>query len=233
MCEPSHSIIQYTPDGQDDDDNTGGMVLSPQSGSYTKARLVEGLGKWAKKVKGWMHLSMMGSGHSETIEARTQNQMYRYDNIFWLYEAHWWNRNVVRDGILNSAFHRRVAASDYQLDAATNYAKTVSIGSLSQLRNFLEQSLIKTDRTYPYLDQFRKGFLNDKGRQQFDSNCQKVFKSSYSNLIASLRNKKSSHSIDSVIKFVVGFTRKRNLIVPEWADDTSLWTPALGKLKSS
>lgn len=236
MCEPSHSIIQYTPEGQDDDDNTGGTVFSPQAGSHTKARLLEGLGKWSKKIKGWMHLSMMGSGHSETLGARTQNQMYRYDNIFWLYEAHWWNRSVKKDGIIGN-YYSRPEATSYQLDAATSYANNVSIGGLHQLRNFLEQSLLKTDRAYGYVNQFRNGFLNEKGRHKFDLNCEKVLKVKPYYLMNSLSTagdkRKQNLSIDSIIKFIIGFTRKRDLIVPEWADDTSLWTPTLGKLKSS
>jgi hypothetical protein len=32
--------------------------------------------------------------------------------------------------------------------------------------------------------------------------------------------------IDQVVKFILGLTRKRHLLVPEWADDTTLWNPA-------
>ena len=252
MCEPSHSIIQYDPPERDNDDFDGGM--SAQSGQYVRDGLLAGLGQWAKKVKGWMHLSMLGKGHSETIGERSNGLMFRYDNVLRLYEAHWWNRAVVKDGAMsNGRYVNHVTTSQLQLDAATNYANLVSIGDLGQLRRFLEQSLAKTDKSQAYLCMFRDGFLNVDGRTQFDKDVKDVLKveprvlmsTNFANPlqvgvlngmrseIGNRDNSKKSRplSLDSITKFILGFTRKRKLIVPEWADDASLWVSGIVKPK--
>ncbi len=221
MCEPSHSIIQYPPDDKNDNDQDGMTSLSAQSN--VRETLIGKLGQWARRVRGWMHLSKMGSGHSETIDVCTSNHvMNRYSDILSLYEAHWWNRQVKRDG--------GKASSDIQLLAATDYAKAVSIGNLTNLRNFLEQSILKTDRIGGYVNRFRNNFLNLDGRVKFDQRCQEVLKVKPTLL---LDERKLQIPKQSIANFVLGFTRKRGLIVPEWADDQSLWTPALEKQLST
>jgi len=251
MCEPSHSILQYNPPEKNDDDFDGGVTsMSAQAGQYSRDGLLAGLGQWAKKIKGWMHLSMLGKGHSETIGARSNGLMYRYDNVFRLYEAHWWDRSVVRDGALRRGVYDHSAVlTEEQLKAATDYAMSVSIGDLGQLRRFLEQSLARTDKAAGYLARFRDGFLNVDGRSQFDKACHEVLKVEPAVLMrtnlssqksidlavqmgSSIDSKKSRPlSLESITKFVVGFTRKRKLLVPEWADDDSLWTSAMVKPK--
>jgi hypothetical protein len=244
MCEPSHSIIQYNPPEHDDDGDGPGSSMSAQAGQYSRDGLLAGLGQWAKKIRGWMHLSMLGKGHSETLGARSNGLMYRYNDVFRLYEAHWWNRKVIRDGALQrGGYASNVIITQQQLDAATNYANLVSIGDLGQLRRFLEQSLAKTDRSQAYLNQFRAGFLNVDGRIQFDKDCKEILKVSPSVILDQAvgvvnspvgkadPSKGRPLSLESVTKFILGFTRKRKLIVPEWADDASLWTSGLGKPK--
>ena len=257
MCEPSHSILQYNPPEKHDDDFDGGVTsMSAQAGGYSRDGLLAGLGQWAKKIKGWMHLSMLGKGHSEALGARSNGLMYRYDDVFRLYEAHWWNRKVIRDGaIKNGGYAIDVTITEEQLRAATDYAMTSSIGDLSQLRRFLEQSLVKTDRAQGYLNRFRNDFLNYEGRTQFDQACKDVLKVTPSRLLTTnvssligrvhlnpdavkmsngtvIDPKKSRPlSLESITKFIVGFTRKRKLLVPEWADDDSLWTSAMVKPK--
>lgn len=244
MCEPSHSIIQYDPPEYDNDGDGPGSGMSAQAGQYARDGLLAGLGQWAKKIKGWMHLSMLGKGHSETIGARSNGLMYQYDNVLRLYEAHWWNRSVVKDGAMRrGGYAHNVVVTQQQLEAATNYANLVSIGDLGQLRRFLEQSLAKTDKSNVYLHQFRNGFLTVDGRIQFDKDCKEILKVSphaildqsigvVNSPIGKADSKKSRPlSLESVTKFILGFTRKRKLIVPEWADDDSLWTSGMGKPK--
>lgn len=257
MCEPSHSILQYNPPEKQDDDFDGGVTsMSAQAGQYSRDGLLAGLGQWAKKIKGWMHLSMLGKGHSGTLGARSNGLMYRYDDVFRLYEAHWWNRNVIRDGAIRNGSHiGNVTITEEHLRAATDYAMSVSIGDLGQLRRFLEQSLAKTDRTQGYLAHFRNDFLNVDGRIQFDKACNEVLQVTPSKLLSTniaspvsrlrmtlpveanklgaVADKKKSGplSLQSLTKFIVGFTRKRKLLVPEWADDDSLWTSAMVKPK--
>ena len=255
MCEPSHSILQYNPPEKQDDDFDGGVTsMSAQAGQYSRDGLLAGLGQWAKKIKGWMHLSMLGKGHSGTLGARSNGLMYRYDDVFRLYEAHWWNRNVIRDGAIRNGSHiGNVTITEEHLRAATDYAMSVSIGDLGQLRRFLEQSLAKTDRTKGYLYHFRSDFLNVDGRAQFDKACKEVLKVEPHTLLGANLNSESSRksmmnlsqytvpvvdskkgrplSLESITKFVLGFTRKRKLLVHEWADDDSLWTSAMVKPK--
>jgi hypothetical protein len=246
MCEPSHSIIQYDPPEFDKDGDDQGSSMSAQAGQYSRDGLLSGLGQWSKKIKGWMHLSMLGKGHSETLGARSNGLMYRYNDVFRLYEAHWWNRKVVKDGAIQSgSYAHNVIVTQQHLDAATNYANLVSIGNLGMLRRFLEQSLAKTDRSQTYLNQFRDGFLNVDGRIQFDKDCKEILKVSPGMILGQTMrawgspvgkadsSKGRPLSLESVTKFILGFTRKRKLIVPEWADDASLWTSGLGKPKSA
>lgn len=217
MCEPSHSIIQYSdPDG--DNDNNGSA-----QGGYRARQLTQGLGKWTKKIKDWFHLSMMGQGHSETIGARASNvAMYDYHEIFALYEAHWWNRKVVPDGFA-------AVRSGPRFDCAWQYANQVSIGDMTQLRRFLETSMRNSVRPQQYADLFWTSMLNRDGRQQFESRFSKVFKRNLrgNGMANVVRDKKSEFT-----KFMLGFTRKRDLLVPEWADDNRIWSPS-GKVVTS
>ena len=207
MCEPTHSIVQYR-DPNDGHDSDNGA--SAQSG-YSTSRLVSGLSKWAKKIRKWMHLSAMGSGHSETIGKRIGVSLWHFDNSLFRFEANWWNRTVHRDGGNSDAI---------QLDCAEDYAKLVSIGDLNQLRRFLECSMQNSDRSYLYLDRLRSDMLIPQGQQELDVKAKKVFgmkRWGFGSL--------AKMPLASVIKFTLGWTRKRKLLVPEWADDSKLWVP--------
>lgn len=225
MCEPSHSIIQYNdPNDPPDDDNN----MSSQAGAFKIGQLTKGLGKWTKKIRQWMHLSMMGRGHSETIGERSGMAHSYYSDVFTLYEAHWWDRTVKFDnwGPVKYPDHTK----ELILDCANQYAHQVSIGNLTQLRRFLETSMRNSDRASLYAGQLRDQMLTAKGRKQFDNRLGKIFKtrSSYGVL-----NTVASQNLDGLVKFVLGFTRKRELLVPEWADDNRIWKPGDGKLSVS
>lgn len=221
MCEPSHSIIQYNdPNDPMDDDMNG----SAQAGSFKISQLTNGLGKWAKKIKKWFHLSMMGQGHSETIGARGTSLRYS-DDVFALYEAHWWNRTVKYDGyraLRVSEFFR-----DQMMQCATKYANMVSIGDDTQLRRFLGESMKNSDRPHSYVDQVHSNLLNADGKIEMERQCKVAFKMPFTraNIIELSENK-----LNNLIKFTLGFTRKRKLLVPEWADDNRIWVPNDGKV---
>lgn len=210
MCEPTHSIVQWN-DPNDPDDDVGG--LSAQAGQYPKRMLTGKLVKWARKIGKWMHMSRLGRGHSEAIGERSGVAGYHFDEVFKLYEAEWWHRQVKPDLHFPSA---------ELLDCATQYAHTSSIGSLTQLRNFLEVSLRNTERRSGYLQRLRNDMLTEKGRHEFDTKCSKYFRIKKDRLMI---HKLSSANIDKLVNFTLGFTRKRELLVPEWADDDALWTP--------
>jgi len=190
MCEPHHSIVQYDPN---DDDN-------PQGGSYILTKL----GDWSKRVGKWLHLSKFGNGHSEAVGHVTGNMMLAYEEQFIKYEAKWWDRSFKQDGC-------KILLPG-QMDCAEDYAKQTSIGNIQQLRNFLDVSIFKSPRPYLYYCYFYQYFLNQKGRDSFDKKFKYAFNHSFT--------ERSSRKLNTVnmSKFVLGFTRKRNLIVPEWSD---------------
>jgi len=195
MCEPYHSIVQYG--NHDDDDN-----ISPQSGNY----IIGKLGDFAKKVKGFFHISKLGGGHSRAIGNITGNALLAYESDFTLFETAWWNRTTHLDS-------GKITNHD-QMTAAKEYSNLVSIGDLRQLRNFLETSMKKSDRPELYAHRFFDGILTEKGKVAFETKFKHSFKR---------KTRFTNIDAESLIKFVIGFTRKRNLLIPEWSDDNKLW----------
>lgn len=228
MCEPTHSIVQVDdPNNPPDDSDTG----SPQA-TFSSSLLMSKLGSWAKKVKNWLHISKLGRGHSETVEARKVSvASYHYDMVFTLFEAEWWHRKVKLDH--GGRMYFTPPQREARLAAATQYAENMSIGDLGRLRTFLEVSMQNSDRPYLYAEQFRRAFLTFEGRVKFEKEATTIFKKSLDNIFCDITvpkgkkapTEKGRVALDSFIKFMLGFTRKRKLIVPEWADDEKLWVP--------
>lgn len=213
MCEPQHSIVQYP----DNDDH-----------GPTKSRLdaaVKGLLDQGKRILRWFHFSKMGSGHSgATGFGRTQMRHLPNPTS---YEAMWWNRTVKRDGEFRGESFDIADA----LECAEEYANRTSIGDLTQLRRFLETSMQQTNQHQGYVRQFVDGMLNKEGRDSFRKRAKKAlgldlanyYGMSNTGFFRSLTN--DARKRNSLTKFMLGYTRKRGLLVPEWADDASIWTP--------
>jgi hypothetical protein len=222
MCEPCHSIVQY-PD-HDDDDRSSGVP--------TEQRISK-LGKWLRKFGQWLHLSKMGNGHSEAV-AKTSLQTELFLPVPTLYEVNWWQREIHIDGSFRGGFNRigRNALSLYgrseqhkslhkmlqneAFEAAQKYAMAVSIGSITTFRRFFATSMQKTDEPIRYVLRF-ESMLNRVGRElltkrlkEFTMQCGRVNKT----------------NVDRMTKLLLGFTRKRELLTSEWADDKSLWVPS-------
>lgn len=207
MCEPTHSITQFPPE----DPNTG----APNEQKVSLLGRVMDIGK---KIKGWFHFSKLGKGHSESMNITRVNHLWVPENT--KYEAFWWNRTVKFDGYFcGKEFDRALA-----LELATQYANTVSIGDLKMLRRFLETSMQKTDRPYLYAEQFRN-LLNKKGKETYEQQLKAHIP--MKNIFVMLGRSESSNPslLDKLIKIMMGITRKRDLLVPEWSDDTKLWVP--------
>jgi hypothetical protein len=100
-------------------------------------------------------------------------------------------------------------------DAAQHYANAVSIGNMTTFRRFLTASLQKSDQPSKYVLHFEL-MLNHAGR---DSLCKRVKE------FTMRCGRVSKTNVDRVTKLLLGFTRKRELLIPEWADDKSLWVP--------
>lgn len=206
MCEPYHSIVQYPE--RDEHDNDQGPKISGLG-----ARALD----FMKKVKSWFHFSKMGSGHSEAIRANRVTDLWLPPDT--RYEVAWWNRTVKRDG----AYHGHGFDAVEALECAEQYAKSVSIGDLGQLRRFLSVSLVKTERPHSYVEQFRQ-ILNPQGRRALDDKMKWIgFDEGVGYRWRLLVI--SDQVRERIVKSLVGLTRKRHLLVPEWADDKTLWTP--------
>lgn len=198
MCEPHHSIIQWP---NDQDGSHLGCVLGP-------------LIKLGKTIGGYLNVSKMGKGHSEALEKIRCLSTNGEHTGFLLppkmdYEVAWWNRTIhIDNGFKFSHFEGKPVPMDAAaLDSATQYAHLTSIGNLHVLRQFLTQTIRSSDRPYTYLGQFNY-ILNKRGQVQFDKHYRSIQKT---------RRK------ESLINFLCGFTRKRQLLVSEWADDSSVW----------
>jgi hypothetical protein len=214
MCEPSHSVIQFK-DHDDDDDS-----LSAQGGGFHRTTILGKLMGYAKKFKDWLHVSRMGLGHSETVgKILSSVSRWNYDLVMTRYEGHWWNRQVKVDG----GYCVPSYDQSYALQAATDYCRAVCTGNLSLLRQFLEASLTKTERPMAYLDAFRM-LLNEKGKASLEKDAKKKMKKNLALLCRDFGQPESKQR-QQATNFLLGYTRKRHLLVPEWADDNNLWTP--------
>lgn len=215
MCEPTHSINQF-PDHDNDGNPTASRIdaMPPPLGTADDI--------WAatrRKIGSWFHFSVMGFGHSEAM-ATLSAAAWNYLPPVTRYEAMWWNRTVKLDGTYYGPEFDRA----YALDGAKQYAHTLSIGNLTKLRQFLTTSMKRSDRPYYYIEAFKQ-MLTARGRDEFQAKLKRIFKlknlSSLFSLGDDIRN-----NLDGTIKTVLGFTRKRLLLVPEWADDSTLWAGA-------
>jgi hypothetical protein len=217
MCEPFHSIVQFP--HSDDHGPTGPRI---EAGARLAEKSGYGVLGWGKRILRWLHFSKMGAGHSETMQQR--GLASRFLPTQTNYEVAWWNRVTKLDG----GFHvGHSIEKDEALECAEVYAKRVSIGDLGQIRRFLEQSLLKSENSGGYLGRFLDGMLNQEGRGVISGKLRKILGSE--NLALSLsrydRLKLVGPPLDGSIKVVLGATRKRGFLVPEWADDDLLWKP--------
>jgi hypothetical protein len=164
-----------------------------------------GIKQFAKKIGRWLHLSRMGSGHSGAMMCATTLSLGEYESFIlpdsYDYEVAWWERIVRNDGQAS----RDIDA----MAAAKTYADKTSIGSLHALRQFLKESIFKSSRSSEYLHQFSEILVVGERRK-------------YHKKLKYLGN--TIGKINKQINMVLGYTRKRGLLVPEWADDAKLWS---------
>lgn len=221
MCEPTHSIVQF-PD-KDDFDNPTGSIIDAIPASYTMDMRPGGMVlcqrpdmiAWAKaKILSWYHFSKLGFGHSESIGLIAPGARHRLPPDT-RYEAKWWNRTVRLDGHYNGKDYDQQLA----LDCAKQYANNVSIGNMTKLRQFLTTSLRQSERPEAYIWTFAEA-LNTKGRDTYAFQLKRLFDIGF---LGRSCNVKMKSCLEAIIKVVMGFTRKRRLLVPEWADDNMIW----------
>lgn len=239
MCEPFQSIVQYP--NQDDDQNPTGNLIDAAAQNLKKSS--GGMLGWIKKIFGFTHFSRFGAGHSGATPFNTYQQARLPEPTS--YETMWWNRKVHADGEYSGVVHDKRLA----LEAATEYANRTSIGNLSTLRGFLEASMKNSERPEGYLVRFYNQLLNVKGQSEMQSKLQRFFgmdtdnmrmllsdwssslsRSAMSELLIAQQHKNGMNFtkldlINRLLNMSMGLTRKRDLLVPEWADDAKLWVP--------
>ena len=191
MCEPAHSIVQY-PDQPDED--------QPFSGQATQEQIIQAVSpsfliKWAKKIGSWFHVSRLGGGHSETIRVKACHYHRLPTPI--KYEGLWWERLFTQDG--------HAVLIPGQENAAHNYFNLVAAGNIQTLRRFLETSMRVSDIPEIYADRVFE-MLTPQGRDIFRK------------IRAKVRYNYGSTFKERLIDATVGITRRRNLLIPRWAD---------------
>ncbi len=212
MCEPAHSIIQYP--NHDDDDNIpfGGQMSMDQRLKATLGQKVAALGK---RIKNWFHFSKMGSGHTDSIQLSGRASLILPEHT--RYEGLWWDRKFILDDI---RYNGASVDAETAFDCAKLYHENVVMQNMSSFRRFLEASIRKS--TYPnlYINRFVEGVLNPLGRDKFMNKLRRVFgKGTHTHTVFSIY----SENFEPGIKVLMGFTRKRELYLPHWADDQKLW----------
>jgi len=213
MCEPTHSIVQYS--HQDDE----GRPTQPKIEREMEKR--SGFRKvidWGKKILDWIHFSAMGAGHSFSIQLIGAKEILLPADT--RYEALWWDRTFRIDG----RFHGEEFDAQLAFDCAHEYAKEVSLGNLTKLRMFLETSMHKTEYFSLYVSAFFDNLICRGGRDEAIAklrnslNIKKV-----NNLSMMFGVNPTKDVIGKAIKVMLGLTRKRHLLNSAWADDQSLW----------
>jgi hypothetical protein len=156
------------------------------------------LGKFIKRVGRFFHLSKLGAGHTFTM-SQVPAKIYEYLPPPISYEGVWWNKSFVTDG----NFKHQVPEA---IEAAKQYHDIVCMGNMKTFRRFFEASLRKTDHINMYIDVFINYCLTRQGKEEVWNRLH--------------RNETVN---ETVIKIIMGYTRKRGLFVPEWSDDDKFW----------
>ena len=211
MCEPAHSIIQFTePKDSDGDESSIGRGLTLEE----RVRL--GLGKlaeWGSKIKHWINFSRLGSGHSEgaaDLNRKTQLALPPFTS----YEGFWWSREFKTDGNYKGYDFEKSEA----LAVAKEYHERVVFASIGHFRRFLEQSLRKTNKANSYVTNFVNSVLNPKGQDTLAKRMKRFGIPRLSRIMS---------VGEPEINTIIGVTRDRKLFMPHFADDDKLWTPKL------
>jgi hypothetical protein len=164
----------------------------------------------ATEIRGYYHFAKFGFGHSESLNKVLNNQ--QLPNVL-QYETAWWNRSHQFDSYL-FRFDRDmrrcygVHNDNPAFVASEIYANRACIGDLPTLRRFLEAALAKTHAWNSFYNAFTE-MLSDKGRSHL-VRCHKKY-----NI--------SNYQHPRLINLMIGLTRKREMLVTEWADDDKLW----------
>lgn len=173
------------------------------------------LGNWTRKIGRWFHISKMGAGHSAATGHGRQQLLYLPDPVN--YEGFWWDKGRFElDG-----YYFKNAPDNEQKEAAKEYHKRSCIGSMQIFRRFLEESMKQSSRPLLYVHQFMDHLLVRGARDQVRAKINRVMPGPSRRFLLTLDNPAVK---EKVIKVVMGYTRKRGLLVPEWSMDDEFWS---------
>jgi hypothetical protein len=259
MCEPAHSIVQFRIQHLNEQDtdltaqsnrNLSGLF----AGLSIQNSRIYGTINWGKEIDKWILMSRLGSGHHGAMEkVRSHTSLA---SIFLmpehaLYENNWWERKTKRDGFggnmayssfsnintLNAACYSTYETppddmrTDEALNAADQYAKEVSTGSIRAFRSFLTHSIRNSERPQEYLSRFML-MLNKEGKDDFKKRSKNIFCTASGGAVELGRLMTTPQRTKQITDFTLGYTRKRNLLVPEWSDDDSVWDTSRNSSKN-
>lgn len=234
ICEPHFSFIQLLHSGEERNTN---QILFGNEIANSDLPTAE--------INDYLHYCSLGSGHTGAY-TKLSHQAGHRDNQKNDYECAWWERKVKLDG---GFYHPDLRVVNYfggpysfedtsfakirtnqrlaetyrkeSMEAAIQYANRVAIGTLPQLRNFLETSIKKSNRVSSYFYNF-PSMLNEKGKQDYENRLKKILgkKTIFQEFDHFAQCSKRG---ESVTKTMLGMTRRRQFLIPEWADDDALW----------
>lgn len=243
MCEPNHSIVAYP-----DNDDKGPTAPRVENIPEAKTGILTRIKRWFFLSKmGFGHSEAVGAvspfARQQVMPADT-----RYEARWWERQVildgsfnalsldYFESRKLARTDIYTD-YSKRVSPWDllpysgpsysalqamYEeekqaaLEAAAEYARRVSIGNMSIFRRFLETSMLKTLRPHLYVEAFMRMCL-PAGRDALTAKLSHIVSERSKTLML---NKEQLHQ---TVRAVLGITRKRHLLVPEWADDPAVW----------
>lgn len=246
MCEPAHSIVQFPDPHEFDDDD----YASPQAGQTSLAMKLRGVLKFTTKIGKWLNFSRLGSGHGGAltkVQTKAKSELQRHRNQlpdiveqvasqhFYVapslsdlsllhtvsYEHDWWQRHFHLDG----EFSNPKLTPDDRADAlksAAEYNKLVCDGNVQKFRLFLERSIAATGKPANYYERFMLA-LQPKARDVLEQKIQLIAKERKPGMFGNSIAGAIKVSLASVVKAIVGMTRKRENMVDCFADDATFW----------
>lgn len=169
--------------------------------------IIKPLADIATKIRNWFHLSKAGAGHSEALTKALGGRFYDLRENKW--EVAWWNREVKLDGDYRGIFD----PADAKI-ACEKYADMTAIGDIRTFRRWFEAVLQKTHRPSTYLYVMERMFTA-AGRDALAKAIRSV---------SPVKRYAPRVGMEpTLIKRVMGLTRKRELLIPEWADCPKSW----------
>lgn len=108
-----------------------------------------------------------------------------------------------------------------KLASAEAYSHAVCMGHIKKLRRFLENSLSSTDNFNTYFTRIFDCFLTSVGRIKMEETLKKINGGRLIDIYGSAPP--SQELIQPMTNALIGMTRQRRLIVPEWSDADECW----------